>query len=434
MSAANFASWRTIPIKFLFFDRTAGAWGEEPENGEGVVCIRAADFITEELRHTKDNLTRRTYTESEIATRQLRVGDLILEKSGGGDIQPVGRVVSFELEEPALCSNFLERLRPNNHLLYSRYGAYLFFKLWTTRANVPFIKQTTGLQNLDVDEYLAQTTQVPPLDLQRDIANYLDRETAKLDAMISAKQELLEILAEKRRALITQAVTRGLNPNVRLRDSGVEWLRKIPEHWGLTRLKFITTKIGSGKTPKGGGEVYVSEGIPLIRSQNVYFTGLRLDDVVYITKEMDDDLAASRVQPNDVLLNITGASIGRSSIVPQTLSQGNVNQHVCILRPQESFINAEYLNAVLGSDIGQTQVFAGEEGISRQGLNFEEIGNFSIPIPPLDEQHAITSYLAEETTKVDDLTSVTQKTIDLLRERRTALIAAAVTGQIRISA
>jgi type I restriction enzyme S subunit len=217
-----------------------------------------------------------------------------------------------------------------------------------------------------------------------------------------------------------------------MRDSGVEYIGKIPKHWDIVKLKQITEKIGSGKTPKGGSEIYLTEGIPLIRSQNVLFTGLVISELVYITEEIDAEMSSSRVQPYDVLINITGASIGRCCVVPEDISQGNVNQHVCIIRPNFKTIKSDYLNAVLASNVGQTQVFLNQEGISREGLTFEDIGNFWIPLPPQNEQEKLIQSIQKYNSQLSKLDSVTKNTIELLQERRTALITAAVTGQISI--
>jgi len=267
---------------------------------------------------------------------------------------------------------------------------------------------------------------------QEAIAHYLDKETAQIDELIKIKKRLLELLDEKRRALITHAVTRGLNPDVPMRDSGVEWIGEIPKHWNIVKLKRITQKIGSGKTPKGGSEIYLTEGIPLIRSQNVLFIGLVISDLVYITEEIDAEMLSSRVYPDDVLINITGASIGRCCVVPGHISHSNVNQHVCILRPNFRTIKSEYLNTVLASNVGQTQVFMNQEGISREGLTFEDIGNFLIPLPPKDEQEKSIQYIKNYSSLLSKLDLVTRNTIKLLQERRTSLITAAVTGQLKI--
>ena len=148
---------QSIRLKYLFTERMGGAWGEDPENeGDGIVCLRAADFFTERLSHSKFNLTRRIFNANEFKSKHLKDGDLIIEKSGGGENQPVGRVIIYDLDEPALCSNFLELLRPNQRISISKFSAYLLHSLWLNRSVLPFIKQTTGIQNLDLKDYLTE--------------------------------------------------------------------------------------------------------------------------------------------------------------------------------------------------------------------------------------------------------------------------------------
>ena len=157
-----------------------------------------------------------------------------------------------------------------------------------------------------------------PLEEQKQIAAFLDKETTKIDTLIDKQEQLITLLQEKRQAIISHAVTRGLNPNVKMKESGIEWLGEVPEHWEVTKLGYIAKKIGSGKTPRGGREVYLKEGILFLRSQNVHDTGLMLEkkEAVYISVEIDSEMSATRVKPGDILLNITGASIGRTCIVP----------------------------------------------------------------------------------------------------------------------
>jgi len=321
---------------------------------------------------------------------------------------------------------FVDETTTKQHL---RWLFYLFQTL-----NLDQGTDEAAVPGLNRDDAYEKEVLVPSLVEQIAIANYLDRETAKIDTLISAKERLLDLLTEKRQSLITHFVTHGLNPNVPMRDCGIDWIGKIPKHWNIVQLKRITQKIGSGKTPKGGSEIYLTEGIPLIRSQNVLFTGLVISEFVYITEEIDAEMSSSRVQPYDVLINITGASIGRCCVVPEYISQGNVNQHVCIIRPNFGTIKPEYLNAVLASNVGQTQVFMNQEGISREGLTFEDIGNFWIPLPPQDEQEKLIQSIQKYSSQLSKLDSVTKNTIELLQERRTTLITAAVTRQIKITA
>lgn len=197
--------------------------------------------------------------------------------------------------------------------------------------------------------------------------------------------------------------------------------------WPKVPLKYLVSKIGSGKTPKGGAEVYTSSGVMLLRSQNVHFDGLRLDDVVYIDDEIDRDMASTRVQPNDVLLNITGASIGRCTVVPGVFDAANVNQHVCIIRPALSRLLPRYLNLVLQSPTIQNEIWFGENGSSREGLNFEQVGAFEIPLPPLPVQQRIVDQAQAEVLTVERLIQEKRELLDLLAEKRRALIAHAVT-------
>jgi type I restriction enzyme, S subunit len=195
----------------------------------------------------------------------------------------------------------------------------------------------------------------------------------------------------------------------------------------LEPLKHFVSKIGSGKTPSGGATSYLDEGIPFLRSQNVHNDGLRLDDVVYISREVDREMRGTRVRPDDVLLNITGASLGRVAIVPASLSTANVNQHVCIIRCRTALVPG-FLWYVLQSQVGGSQIFAEEQGISREGLNFQQVGGLRVPVPSaLKLQHLIASFLDRKTAVIDALIAKKERLIELLQEKRQALITEAVT-------
>jgi type I restriction enzyme S subunit len=267
---------------------------------------------------------------------------------------------------------------------------------------------------------------------QQTIADFLDRETAKIDALVEKKERLVELLQEKRSALITHAVTKGLDPNVPMKDSGIERLGQIPAHWEVRRMKRLAGKIGSGKTPRGGAESYVAEGAMLIRSQNVRTGALDLDDVVFIDEATDREMADTRVREGDVLLNITGASLGRCCVARLQGGDANVNQHVCIVRPRPRVSESSYLAYEVMSPVVQCQIFETQMGISRDAVNFEQIGDLQLATPPQDEQCAIAEALDRETGKITALTAKVQEAIERLKEYRTALISAAVTGKIDV--
>jgi len=210
------------------------------------------------------------------------------------------------------------------------------------------------------------------------------------------------------------------------KNSGVEWLGWVPEHWQVKQLKYLASHIGSGKTPSGGAEVYQDAGVLFLRSQNVYEGGLRLDDAAFISDEVDEEMKGSRVKPGDVLLNITGASIGRSCLVPVAFERANVNQHVCIIRGEPP-LASKWISLCLPSKAVQAQIDFSQNGAGREGLNFEQIGNMFIALPHAEEIDEIASRLDRETARIDALIEKKTRFIELLREKRQALITHAVT-------
>jgi len=221
-----------------------------------------------------------------------------------------------------------------------------------------------GLKRVSPDLLRQHHLPCPDDDTQRLIADYLDRETSRIDALVAEKEKMLALLEEKRAALISRAVTRGLDPTVPLKPSGIDWLGEIPRHWETKKLKYVVSKIGSGITPKGGADSYQSAGIPLFRSQNVHFEGLRMDDIVYVDSDTHESMSNSKVLDGDVLINITGASIGRCFYIENLHGAANVNQHVCIVRP-EPMIETKFLYFTLRSDVGQRQIDLSQSGSGR---------------------------------------------------------------------
>lgn len=322
------------------------------------------------------------------------------------------------------------RLRPKNsdtNRLFVKWvvSGSLFF------VQIDLLKTGSTIQHFGPSHLAQMIIPFPPLSEQKQIARYLDHKTAKIDSLVEKKKKLIELLKEERIAVINQAVTKGIDPNVPMKDSGTEWLGKIPEHWNIKKVKHLTTKIGSGVTPRGGSSVYLDAGIPLLRSQNIHFNGLLLDDVAYISEEIFSGMLNTEVFSGDVLMNITGASIGRCYYADESLGRANVNQHVCIVRPNDD-IETEYLYLVLASNIGQTQVFNCQTGANREGLNFEQLRNFVFPYPNREERGLIIGFIEDETTRIDSIISKAEREIELLQEYRIALIDEVVTGKIDV--
>ena len=210
------------------------------------------------------------------------------------------------------------------------------------------------------------------------------------------------------------------------KDSGVQWLGEIPVEWEVKKLKYGVSKVGSGITPRGGASIYQLSGIPLLRSQNIHVDGIKMDDVAYIDEKLHNSMSNSKVQAGDVLLNITGASIGRCFYVVENFGEANVNQHVCIIRPNDK-IKTSYLYFILRSDLGQEQINVEQTGSGREGLNFEALNNFIIPHFSAEEQTAIANFLNRKTAEIDALIAEKERLLELYEEEKTSIINHAVT-------
>lgn len=308
---------------------------------------------------------------------------------------------------------------------------FVFYWLIAFRNRIVALSSGGGQPNINQEKISSLKLATPRQNEQTTIAAFLDRKTAETDSIIAKKERLVELYEEEKAAVINHAVTKGLHPDAKMKDSGIEWLGEIPEHWEVKKLKHLVCKIGSGVTPKGGASVYQQSGIPLLRSQNIHFDGLRLDDVAYITDEIHNDMSGSKVLSGDVLLNITGASIGRCYFVDDKLGEANVNQHVCIIRPLKGFIT-KFIYFLLCSNIGQIQIDLEQTGGGREGLNFEALSSFVIPAVNEEEQTAIVQHIETKRSRIDAIISKFKRQIELLKEYRTALISEAVTGKIDV--
>ena len=274
---------------------------------------------------------------------------------------------------------------------------------------------------------------LPPLPEQRAIAAFLDRETAKIDALVAKKERLIELLQEKRTALISHAVTKGLDPDAPLKDSGVEWLGEIPAHWEVKRLRVMGT-LQTGITL---GKRYETPDLvtrPYLRVANVQDGYLALDDIAEIELPAKET-RRYELRPNDVLLTEGGDfdKLGRgylwSGQIPLALHQN----HIFVVRPNQQVLSSKFLTVLLTSSYGRAYFTAtSKQSTNLASTNSKKLASFPIPIPSLTEQCAIAAFLDRETAQIDALIAKVQEAIDRLKELRTALISAAVTGKIDV--
>jgi len=274
---------------------------------------------------------------------------------------------------------------------------------------------------------------MPPLPQQSAIAEYLDHETARLDALVKAKERVLGLLAEKRRALITRAVTRGLDPHIPLRDSGIPWLGEIPAYWKVVQLKFTCVSLQTG--PFGSqlhSEDYVTGGIPVVNPSHLNAGRIYADDRIAVDEATAERLAIHRLRLGDLVFARRG-EMGRCGVV----EADNVGW-LCGTGSLRARIRADiadpYYLAIVFTETRISDVLSVQSvGSTMDNLNTEILGSCHVPIPPLAEQHNIVSYIVCESAKLDAVYAATERSALLLRERRGALIAAAVTGQLEVA-
>ena len=400
-----------------------GIWGDEQQQNENdIACVRVADFDRQRLCVQLKDPTVRNVTEKERIGRVLEHGDLLLEKSGGGENQPVGCVVLYADFLPAVCSNFVARVQVPDDMSAS-FWRYVHAAAYAVRLNARSIKQTSGIQNLDASQYFDEKAAFPPLSEQIAIADFLDQETAKIDGLIAEQERLIELLKEKRQAVISHAVTKGLNPDAQMKDSGIEWLGQVPEHWEVIRLGGLfseTVEPGNNELP--------------ILSVSIHHG---VSDREMNEEEMDRKVTRSedrskyiRVAPGDLVYNMMRAWQGGFGAVNV---EGMVSPAYVVARPRKT-IQTSFVENLLRTPSAVEEMRRYSKGITdfRLRLYWDEFKNIQIPFPPEPEVLAILRYIDQEITKFDDLKSEAQKAITLLQERRTALISAAVTGQIDV--
>jgi type I restriction enzyme, S subunit len=271
---------------------------------------------------------------------------------------------------------------------------------------------------------------IPVASEQHTIATFLDRETARIDTLIEKKQRQIELLKEKRAALISHAVTKGLDPNVKMKDSGIEWLGDVPEHWEKWRLSHACTHVldGTHFSPESfpdGDRLYIT-------AKNIKEWGIELSNVSYI-READHRLIYQRcaVKQGDVLYIKDGATAGIATV--NTLDQEfSLLSSVALLRPQKSVLASGYLVYLLNMGALKKFVLNDVVGGAMTRFTLEIIGRFQLVLPPLDEQRLILELLDRESARIEPLILKVEASIDKLREYRTALISAAVTGKIDV--
>lgn len=307
---------------------------------------------------------------------------------------------------------------------------FMAYQLSVSQASLEAVGRGTTFTELSATDLGSFQVAVPPPDLQRTIANFLDRETDKIDALIDKQEQLIATLREDRAATIAHAVTKGLNPDVEMKDSGVERLGHIPTHWTVPQIGWHS-RVGNGSTPARDNQEYWLNGlVPWLNSGHVNRDRIT-DADQFVTNSAVLECHLPMVPAGSVLVGLTGQGKTRGMasllMVPST-----INQHLAYVTPISRQIGAAYLCYAIRSSYDYLREISEENGSTKGGLTCSALKKLRIPIPPKNEQDMLVRFLDERCSKIDSLIAKSTEMIDTLREYRSALITNAVTGKIDV--
>ena len=419
------AHWEVRRLKMNLICNDSGVWNDEFDES-GTIVLRSTD-------QTVDGTWRITtparlrLSESQRSSALLKAGDLVMTKSSGSQAH-IGKtsLVSEDIAALNCCfSNFMQRIR-----LDERVDPTLIWwnlNSWVGREQLIFQSTTTtGLSNLNGKIIGNCYFAFPPLAEQAAIVRYLDHTDGRIRRYLRSRERLIELLKEYRQATIHEAVTQGLDPDVPLKPSGVEWIGDIPAHWEVRRVKHAFRRIVGGSTPSSSEATYWDGTIVWVTPTDISKVTRLRDSQRRITKKGFDSCSTTLV-PVGSLVVTSRAPVGNVALAEVPLC---TNQGCKTLVPDSQVIDSTYGYQVFGRLKDELQSLA--NGTTFTEISTNALGNVLLPIPPLAEQTAIAAYLDKQTAAIDAAMARAQREIDLLSEYRTRLIADVVTGQVDV--
>jgi type I restriction enzyme S subunit len=392
------------------------------------------DVYNNEAIHLGMEFMAGTATQAEIDKFHLLADDVVITKdSESWDDIAIPALVT-ETADDFVCGYHLAMIRPDPEKLD---GAFLFRCLQSKTLRIQLELAANGITRFGIPKNAigSMALPVPPTPIQRAIARFLDRETADIDALIAAKQRLLDLLAEKRSAIVTEAIMRGLNPSAPLRPSGIDWLGDIPAHWEALDLKWVVTSISSGVSVNATDQPVIGSE-PGVLKTSAAIGGRFLPSENKAVWESEYERLACPVKAESIIVSRmnTPALVAESGYVDIDYPNLFLPDRLWQVELDKSRAVPRFIAQVLSSHVVRSSLseMATGTSASMKNLSQEDLLNFLIPLPPLAEQHEIVHHIATETAKIDRLRAATEHSITLLKERRGALIAAAVTGQVDI--
>lgn len=383
--------------------------------------VTGSDFKNDKVNWKECyHIDRERYKEDPYI--QLQDEDLLITKDG-----TIGKLaIVNNLDKPACLNSGIFVVRSTKDDFSTEFLFWILKSKMFTQFN-EYTSYGSTIQHLYQNVFVEFGFTFPSKEEQTAIATYLDRKTAEIDALIADKKRLLELYEEEKTAIINQAVTKGLDPKVKMKDSGVEWLGEIPEHWEAVSLKWVS-KIYSGGTPSKNNEDYWQNGtIPWLNSGTVnqfYIT----EPSEFITEEALNNSSAKWIPENSLVIALAGQGKTKG-MAAQVMFKSTCNQSMGVIVPN-NLIENRFLLYYLVRNYQNIRNLGG--GDKRDGINLEMVGGISIPLLPIKEQQSIVHHIETEYRHIDAKIDKTKKLIELLTEYRTALISELVTGKIKV--
>ncbi|MFV0347623.1 MAG: restriction endonuclease subunit S [Halodesulfovibrio sp.] len=409
--------WELAPLISIAIECNASNKGMVENN---LLSLSYGRIVRKDI-NTNDGLLPESFETYQI----IEVGDIVLRLT---DLQNDQRSLRSGLvEERGIITSAYTAIRPLH--ANSVFIAYLLRAYDTQKI---FYSMGGGLrQSMKFSELRRLPMLLPPLPEQTAIATFLDRETAKIDELVAEQEKLIELLKEKRQAVISHAVTKGLNPDTPMKDSGIEWLGEVPEHWEVKRLKFAAHVQSGVAKGRDLGQAEIIE-VPYLRVANVQDGYLDLEDIATI-QIAKHELTRYTLHVGDVLMNEGGDfdKLGRGHIWNGELDTCIHQNHVFAVRPIS--IEPEWINLLTSAAYGRFYFMSrSKQSTNLASISSTNIHEFPLTCPPPNERTAIANHVRIEVERIDELSNEAQRAIDLLKERRSALISAAVTGKIDV--